>query len=530
MTPRRPVPRRLVALLLALLLPAAACTADGPDDRVTLRLLASPELADLRPLLDELREETGIAVETDFRGTADTDRELTSRKSRYDLAWLASDRSFRLRLRAVGHRAEPPLATAITRSPVVVGMRPATAARLRAESPDRQISWADMADAAAAGTLAFAMADPRQTTSGLAALVGVATAAAGTGGVLRPDDVSCDRLRGFFSGHTLTEESPARLAARFTERQDTLDALITHESELLALNATGKLRTPLEIVYPKDGMMLSDHPLLLLDPAKRAAYDRVAEWLKSEPVQRRIMERTMRRPIDPALERIPSLRRSIGNALYFPDRRHVVDRLLADYGDPRRPRPAQVLFLLDFSGSMRGERAAQVRAAFKGLSGADDSRSGRFLRFHRGETVTVLRFGGKVLDERTVTYRDDRDPARLRALVASEEFDGRTAIWSGLDHAYRTAARILRDHPERRLSIVLMTDGRNNAGIGLDTFLDRHRELPPRARAVRTHTVRYGEADAGELARAARATGGRLADAAGRPVLAAFKEIRGCAD
>ncbi|MFF8957604.1 substrate-binding domain-containing protein [Streptomyces sp. NPDC014894] len=528
--PRRRARRGLPLLLALLLLGAAvACTDEAPAP-VTLRLLAAPELADMGPFLDDFRRETGIRIETEYRGAADADRELARGDRRHDIAWLASDRSFQLRLRAAGRRAEPPLTTGIMRSPVVIGMKPATAARLRAAGRDRQISWADAADAAAGGSLSFAMADPRHTTSGLAALVGVATAAAGTGGVLRPGDVSCDRLSGFFSGHALTEDSPARLADAFAARQDTLDALITHESELLALNASGKLRTPLEIVHPKDGMVLSDHPLLLLDPARRAPYDRLVEWLKSEPVQRKIMERTLRRPIDPALERIPGLREPIGNALYFPDRPQVVDRLLADYGDPRRRRTAHVLFLLDYSGSMRGERIERLRAAFDGLGGADDSRSGKFLRFHRGEKITVLRFGGRVLDERTVTYRDGRDLERLRDLVASEDFDDATAIWSGLDHAYRTAGRILRDHPGERLSIVLMTDGRNNAGIGLDAFLRRHRDRSAGAREIRTHTVRYGEADAAELGRAARATGGRLADAADRPVLDAFKEIRGCVD
>lgn len=529
MRPRRHRARRVVALCLAglWLAAATACSTDRPES-VTLRVLASSELADMGPVLDDLRRETGIRLEIDYRGTVDASNALASGKYRHDLAWLSSDRYLRLKQKETAPGAEPPLATGIMRSPVVIGMRPALAAQLRRSANDGRISWADAADAAADGTLKFAMADPRHSNSGLAALVGVATAAAGTGSPLRPQDVSCDRLRGFFAGHELTADSSDRLAGGFVRRQDELGALITYESELLALNASGRLRRPLEIVYPDDGMVLSDYPVLLLDSAERNAYDRMVDWLRSETVQKRIMERTRRRPIDPAVPRTAGLREPLGNALYFPADQKVVDRLLADYGDPERNSPARVVFLLDFSRSMRGERIAQLRATFDGLSGADDSRSGKFVRFYRGETLTVMRFGGRVLDERSVTYEGQRDLDRLRSFVASDDFAGSTAIWSSLDHAYGEVTSLVREKREQDISIVLMTDGENNAGMDLDAFVRRHGALPQEAREVRTYTVRYGEADTRELDRAARATGGRMVDATAQSLLSAFKEIRGC--
>ncbi|MFI1397909.1 substrate-binding domain-containing protein [Streptomyces sp. NPDC020681] len=531
MRPARRARNLVVLCLVLVLLSTAAACSTGDNEPTTLRVLASSELADMEPLLDEFRKDSGIKLEMDYRGTVDASNALAPGKYRHDLAWLSSDRYFQLKLKQAGKAGksvERPLTTSIMRSPVVIGMKPATAKRLRGRTPDRQISWADVADAAADGSLKFGMADPRHSNSGLAALVGVATAAAGTGGVLRPGDVSCDRLRGFFSGHELTEDSSGRLADGFVRNQNGLDALITYESQLLALNSRGKLREPLEIVYPKDGMVLSDYPLLLLDTAKRAAYDKLVDWLKSEPVQKKIMEQTLRRPIDPAVPRVPRLREPVGNALYFPDDQKVVDRLLADYGDPKRDKAAQVVFLLDFSGSMRGERIKQLRATFDGLSGADDSRSGKFVRFYRGETLTVMRFGGRVLDERSVTYERQADLDRLRGFVASDDFDTSTAVWSTLDHAYRRVSALATAQPGRALSIVLMTDGENNAGMNLDTFILRYEAQPRTARAVRTYTVRYGEADTAELDRAARATGGRMTDATAQSLLSAFKEIRGC--
>jgi Ca-activated chloride channel family protein len=516
--------RWAAVLLCAVLGFGVACTPDQPAT-TTLRVLASSELADMAPILDDLRRETGIELVMDHRGSVDASDDLVPGDYDHDLAWLSSDRHFQLRYNESGSTAPPPLSTKIMTSPVVLGVRPETAEALRRGAPDPRLSWADIADGAAAGVVRFGMADPNRTNSGLSALVGVATAAAGTGGALRPQDVTCDRLRGFRSGQTLEAATSQRLVSDFVARQDEVDGLISYESVLLSLNASGRLREPLEIIYPEDGMVLSEYPLLLLDPARRADYDRVVRWLRSEPVQEKITARTLRRPVVPDVRRDPRLRTEIGNALYFPAQLSVIDKLLANYAPSE---PGHVIFLLDFSGSMRGERMSALRATFAGLSGADTSATGRFVRFYRGEGFTLARFGARVFAEQSFTIGGQADVDAMRAFLAAEDFDGHTAVWSALEHGYQLAARLVAENPRRPVTIVLMTDGLNNAGLGLDEFLGRHAALPPAARAVHTYTIRFGEADPGELDRAALATGGRMVDATATSLHDAFKETRGC--
>ncbi|MFI6013994.1 substrate-binding domain-containing protein [Streptomyces sp. NPDC051243] len=512
-----------LAVTLTLLAGLTSCTQG--DENVTLRVLASPELADLEPLLAELKDDTGVELDMDYRATADLS---DAGSSSYDLAWPVSDRSFLLRLEDEGERAARPESTPIMRSPVVVGLTPQVAGKLRAAAPGGRLSWADIADAAADGTVRFGMADPRRSDTGRAALVGVATAAAGTGSALREQDVSCDRLRGFRSGQTLTAASSRELIASYTGRQSAANALIAHESELLSLNASKKLREPLRIVHPEDGMVLSDFPLLLLDAGQRTAYRKAADWLLRPDVQRKLMQRTWRRPVNQDVTPSKPLRAAVGNALSFPDRLSIVERLVADYGDPASTTTDQVVFLLDFSGSMRGERIAGLRAAFAGLSGADPTSTGKFARFYRGEYLTVVRFGGRVLQERTVTVRGDGDLRTLERVVATAPSDDSTAVWSALDHGYRIAADAVREAPERPVSIVLMTDGESNAGISYEEFLRRYDRLGADAREVPAFPVHFGEADAAALRKAADATGGRLVDANRSSLLDAFKEIRGC--
>lgn len=139
-----------------------------------------------------------------------------------------------------------------------------------------------------------------------------------------------------------------------------------------------------------------------------------------------------------------------------------------------------------------------------------------------------MRFGGRVLEERTVTVRGDQDLRTLDATVADGGFGDSTALWSALDHGYRIAADALRDEPRRPVSIVLMTDGENNAGIGYEEFLRRYGGLGARAREVPTFPVHFGEADPAALRKAADATGGRVVDAGRSSLSDAFKEIRGC--
>ncbi|MFJ4279464.1 substrate-binding domain-containing protein [Streptomyces massasporeus] len=511
----------LCLMLVASLL--TACSGDSGDDPVRLRVLAGPDLAVLAPLLGELKEETGVDLRLEHRADAET---RAPDRGRYDLAWLSSDSYLRLTDKnAIRGLQRTPTMT----SPVVVGLKPDVARRLRAQEPGSRLSWADIADAAATGTVRFGMADPRRAGSGLAALVGVATAAAGTGAALRPEDVSCDRLRGFRSGQTLTADTGPALVDSYVGHQDEANALITYESDLLALNAAGRLDGPLEIVRPEDGTVLVDFPLLLLNPARRAAYDKVTRWLRRDSVQRQIMRHTLRRPVNTTVAREARLREPVGNALYFPDRPVVLDTLLTDYGDPDRRTTSQVVFLLDFSGSMRGARMAALREAFAGLSGADPSASGKFTRFHRGERLTVVRFGGRMLGERTVTVTGRKDLTALADSVARGGYGDATAVWSALDHGYRTAARALAADPDRAVSLVLMTDGENNAGLSYAEFVRRHRALPAAVRdAVHTYPVHFGDADAGELRRAAARTGGRMVDAADSSLSEAFKEIRGC--
>jgi Ca-activated chloride channel family protein len=360
--------------------------------------------------------------------------------------------------------------------------------------------------------------------------LGVAAAFAGTGDALRVGDINAAQLTDFFSGQTLTAGSSGFLADAYVNGQDRLDGLINYESVLLSLNASGRLHDPLELVYPRDGIITADYPLLLLNPDKRAQYDRVVAYLRSPAAQRRLMATTARRPALPDVPLDNRFPRRVLVELPFPASLTVVNDLVLAYLNRLR-RPAHAIFVLDLSGSMQGARIAALQQTLQNLTGADTSVTGQFARFRERERITMITFSDQVLDERDFTVEPGdggaASLAAIRAYVDGLHTGGATAIFSSTMRAYQRAAEDAAADRGAFTSVVLMTDGENNRGISSDDFLTWLAGMPDQTRAVKTFAIRFGEASPAELQRIASGTGGAMFDATRESLAQAFKEIRG---
>jgi Ca-activated chloride channel family protein len=526
--------RRLAALIvLALVAALGGCTGaeDTPpsDPPNTLRVLAGSELKDVEPLAAQIRDATGVNLRFDYVGTLEgAERLATGPAAGSDLAWFSSARYLTL-LTAGGGRGRPVASERIMLSPVVLGVKRSVAARFGwAGSAD--VTWKDIAAKARSGELRYGMTNPAASNSGFSALVGVAAAFADTGDALRTKDIDERALTDFFKGQTLTAGSSGWLADAFVTGQQRLDGIINYESVLLGLNASGRLREPLELIYPKDGIITADYPLLLLNQAKRDSYDKLVAYLRGPEVQRQLMTSTGRRPAVPEVapdRRFPS---RVLVELPFPASLEVVDDLLFAYLNRIR-RPAHTIYVLDVSGSMEGERIEALKQALINLTGADTSISGRFASFRARERVTMITFAEDVIDERdfTVEGAGPNAPglAAIRDYVDGLQLHGGTAIFSAMRRAYQRAAADADADKGSFTSIVLMTDGENNRGIPVDEFLTGLEAMADPARSVKTFAIQFGEADPAELQRIVQATAGARFDANKTSLAAAFKEIRG---
>jgi Ca-activated chloride channel family protein len=518
--------RRLIAAAIPLLLVLGACSTPAPvDTSHLLTVLAGSELKDLVPLLPDIQKSTGYTVQLSYTGSLDGAQAIVD-GDKSDMAWFSSGNYLTLLEGKTGRIiAQQP----IMLSPVVIGVKHSVAVSL-GWSGSTSVTWADIAKAANAGQFHFAMTNPAASNSGFVALVGVASAFAGSGAALDSGSINVDKLKEFFSGQVLTAGSSGFLADAFVRQQDRLDGIINYESVLLELNAAGKLHEPLDLVYPKDGIITADYPLMLLNSAKRDGYDKVTAYLRTAAVQQRIMTTTDRRPSIPDVRPDSRFTSQLLVELAFPSNLAIIDKLLFAYLDQIRP-PAHTFFVLDISGSMNGDRLNGVKKTFDNLTGADQTITGRFARLRQREEITIIPFNGSVQDNQTFTINDisasSPDLAAVRSYVDNLQANDGTAIYDALIAAYQTAAVAKAAEPDRFYSIVLMTDGQNNSGNDASGFQSFYSSQPDTVKAIPTFAIIFGEASPQELTNITTLTGGQVFDSRNASLSQVFKVIRG---
>jgi Ca-activated chloride channel family protein len=529
--PRRRPPRALAAWAAVTAVVLVACTGGSADHHGTpapgpntVTILAGSELQDILPILPRIQRDTGLDIRFEYTGSLDgADR--IARGDPADLAWFSSGNYLAL----AGASGKVLARESIALSPVIIGVKQSLATRWGwVDNPN--VAWTDIAAKADSGELKYAMTNPAASNSGFSALVGVASAFAGTGNALTTSDVDVPALRAFFSGQAVTAGSSGFLADAYVRSQGALGGMINYESILLSQNAEGRLHEPLTLIYPKDGIVTADYPLMLLNASKRAQYDKLVAELTTPDVQRWLMTKTNRRPVIPQVTPDSRFTGRVLVELPFPSSLEVVHGLLDTYLNEIVP-PSHTFFILDVSGSMDGPRLNALKQAIGGLAGLDTSLTGSFAQFRNREEVTVVPFSSSVEDvsDFTIEGTDPNDPGRanIRAYVDSLVADGNTAIYSALASTYLLAVHAKTAEPDRLTSIVLMTDGENNSGISAEAFLKQLKGLPAVAQQIRTFPILFGEANPDELQQVATATGGKVFDSRSTSLSDAFKEIRG---
>ena len=514
-----------MAAVLGAGLLAACQSPGGSSGPPELHVLAGSELKDLEPMLPDLLSATGINLKFDYIGTLDG-AQAVSTGDTHALAWFSSNRYLSL-LPAAAKKIVAQ--QRIMLSPVVLGVKRSTAQRFGWEG-NPNVTWKDVANKASAGQFNFAMTDPSASNSGFSALVGVASAFSGTGNALTAQDINTSAMKALFAGQRLTAGSSGFLADAYVKDQSTLDGIINYESVLLGLNAGGKLSQSLDIVYPKEGIVTADYPLMLLDATHRSDYDKLVAYFRKPEVQTRIMTQTHRRPSIPEVAPDSQFTTQVLVEVPFPASLDVVNLLIETYLNQVRL-PSHTYFVLDISGSMQGDRLDGVKKTFANLTGADQTITGQFARFRAREDITIITFNGSVQATRDFTITDptpgSADLKQVLNFVNGLQANDGTAIYDALIHAFNLAGAAKSIDPNRFYSVVLMTDGQSNAGNDATQFQNYYRSASPQIRSIKCFAVIFGEASPQELNDVANLTGGRTFDARSASLSVVFKEIRG---
>lgn len=546
-----------LGLLLVAALMAACEKAPEPAPQVAarpapaaavpeFRVLATSDLRDAQPLEEMVQKATGIPLRFTFGGTMESTEAVLTGSTKADGAWFANAKYL---LSDVQGQTRVKLQEKIMLSPLVVGVSQSHAKTLGWDDPQvaAKITWKTVGQAARDGKLKYALSNPATSNQGFMALMGIAAATSGKAEALTASDVDRGAISAFIKGYKLPGDNSTYLSEKFIEQQGTrVNAFINYESWLLSLNQSGKLKEPLTLVYPHEGVATADYPFMLLNDARRADYQKVVDYLKSEPAQSWLARTTLRRPVNAEVAKAQAALFPQGAMLvelpFSPDRA-LADGLIDAYLNEFRT-PIASTFVLDVSGSMNGAgRRQQLVEALQYMAGDDASLTGRIARLTSREKIWMLPFSdapgeptlfqlpaGKA-SARGVQVQADTEAKKavlgqVRDYADGLRMNGNTALYDSVLQALNNMQAERQKNPNYQYSVVAFTDGENNRGRNLAQFKAAYAQLPEDVRAIPVFMVLFGEAQERELKDLVATTGGRVFDARKASLYSVFKDIR----
>lgn len=524
--------------------PAQGQAAPAQAAAEAFTVLATSDLKDVQGLEEMVQKATGVPLKFRFGGTMESTEAVLNGEAKADAAWFANAKYL---LSNPAGQAKVKLQEKIMLSPIAVGVSESDARKHGWDQPGLKLTWKDIADAARAGKLKYALSNPATSNQGFMALMGVVAAAAGKSEALAAADVDRSAIADFLTGYKLPGDNSTYLSEQFILQQGSkVNAFINYESWLLSLNASGKLREKLVLIYPYEGVSTADYPLMLLNEPRRDDYLKVVEYLKGDAAQTWLARQTLRRPIKPEVAaQVQDLlpKQGLQVELPFSPDRALADGLIAAYLNEFRT-PIASTFVLDTSGSMQGGgRRGQLVQAIQYIAGADASLTGRIARLTNREKLWLQLFSdspyrlipfevpesgaqAKGVQEQKDSDAKQQVLAEVRDAADQLKMTGGTALY---DSVYRSLERMLderKKHPNYQYSVVAFTDGENNQGRTLEAFKRDYQELPEDVRGIPVFWVLFGEANEKELKELAQLTGGRVFDARKTPLYSVFKDIR----
>ena len=522
----------LVAVSAMLLLGGCSGASSPPEEKNApsgsrFTLLAGSELKDVETgLKDDIRKATGLDLAFTYSGTLDAVDRIAAGEP-FDTLWVSHGKYLAMN-DALKGRILAQEKTML--SPVLLGLKASKAHALGWDV--QEPTWKDIADAAKAGKFTFGMTNPTSSNTGLTATIGLAAALARNPDGLTVEDLKNPRLADFFKGQALTSGSSGWLAEAYERDQSKVDGIINYESVLLSLNTSGRLSEPLTLVYPKEGIITADYPLMLLNGSRRADYDKLVAYFRSKDFQARMSAATLRRPVNADADAAPAIPKRTLIELPFPGQASLISSLLDSFlADVRIPGSSR--YVLDLSGSMAGPRINGLKEAMLLLASPSTIGAERYARFQNREEVGIITFSGDpahtaLFPMGSTPEENTKSRARVAEFVKPLKVGGQTAIFSSVQQALIELSKERSQAKEKRYyTVVLMTDGENNRGLSKQQFVEWYRTEGTTFRGIPVFPILFGEGNAKELGELADLTGGRLFDSRSNTLAAVFKEIRG---
>jgi len=505
--------------------------AEAPTGAVVVSFAYSPEKEKLLvPLLEEFnsrQEQVGgkpVLVEGSVVSSGEAERKITQGQ----LATVAWSPASSLWGRLLNFEADRELAPrespSIVRTPLVIAMWEQFARALG--WPKKKIGFAEVIKLARSnqgfaayghpefGRFKLVHTNPDYSTSGLSAVVAEYYAATGKKEGLLEKDVSNSKARRIVRDieRSIVHYGDTTLFIADQMRAHGpgyASAVAMEEVTLLDFNRNRGGQSKLVALYPPEGTFYSDNPYIVLNAPwvsaeEKAGAAKFGQFLAAEVTPERAAASGFR-PSDLKAKPVAPITKANGvdpaqptRVLGLPEPR-VLDLVRRAWREDRKP--ANVLLVLDTSGSMNEER--RLERAKKGLEAF-------FREVSANDRVGLTIFSDKIQPLIPIGPFSS-NKAKLRSTAKSLIADGGTAVYDATIAAFEQV-RSLEDE-QRINAVVILTDGEDtDSSATASDVVEAVRAQGDSSHQVRVFTIAYstGAAGAAEaLAEIANASGGK---------------------
>ncbi|MDO5021797.1 MAG: substrate-binding and VWA domain-containing protein [Eubacteriales bacterium] len=490
-----------------------------------LTIVSGSENKELEPILERFAKENKVSLNMVYQGSIDIARSLMLDHVPYDAVWPAS--SMWITMGDKNHKVK--YAESVSTTPVVFGIRKSLAEKLG--FTEGQVSVRDILKKIQSGELKFCMTSATQSNSGCSAYMGFLYALLDSPDMITEDMLKSPKLaediRALLLGVDRSSGSSEWLKTLFLNGN--FDAMVNYESLILTTNKEliKQGREPLYIVYPYDGLSISDAPLGYVnqgDKQKEELFLKLKEFIMSHDVQKEIQAYGRRTGyIGIAQEHKQVWNKDWGadteliiTPIRMPEAGTIIKALNLYQTNFRKP--SYTVYVLDYSGSMDGRPIEELRMAMEEIL-LQDRAAKNLLQASSDEINTVILFGTSI--KNIETAKGNVDIENLYSAIKEHDAFGGTAMYEGLEKAFShmSDVNLSRYNP----AVILMTDGKAN---GEKDYKDFESYYQKNGQDIPVFCISFGKADKEELGLIAELTHARVFDGS-RDLIEAFRKAKG---
>ncbi|MGI6072825.1 MAG: substrate-binding domain-containing protein [Lachnospiraceae bacterium] len=490
-----------------------------------IRIVSGSENKELEPLIEQYCKKNKVTIEMTYMGSVDIMRQLQADAANYDAVWPASsiwismgDRDFKVK-----HTES------ISLSPVVFGIKKSLAESLGFVG--KEVSINDIMSKISSGELKFCMTSATQSNSGAGAYLGFLSGLSGNPEVLTEEDLQKPQLKeditNLLSGVDRSSGSSEWLKTLFLNGD--YDSMVNYESLIITTNQEliARGEEPLYLVYPYDGLSISDSPLGYIDRGdknKEEAFLDFQKYLLSEEIQSELQKLGRRTGYEGVFDENEGVFKKewgidtdkILSPIKLPTADVIMEALNLYQGEFRKP--SLSIYCLDFSGSMTGKGEREVKEAMDLILDQKKAKD-LLLQANPAEVNQVIFFNSNVIESVIIDPSTEEALNELNKRIKNQSAGGGTDMYRAMIEGLITLGTY--DLNKYNPAIILLTDG--ESGGSFNDFKAAYKEL---GQDIPVFSIMFGDANPKQLKEIAEYTGARVFD--GRENLAgAFRNVKG---